>query len=192
MKSIKGTRTAENLLRAFAGESQARNRYTFYASVAKKEGFVQVSDVFTKTADNEKEHAEQFFYFLNECAGENIGISADYPVGIKDTLQNLAFAAAGEHEEWSSAYPEFAAIAQEEGFPEVADRFRNIASIEKHHEQRYNTLHEKIKSNSIFQSQFETDWMCSNCGFVHKGLTPPEACPVCIHPKGYFELFKPI
>jgi rubrerythrin len=189
MKSLKGTKTAENLMKAFAGESQARNRYTYYASVAKKEGYVQISNLFTETADNEKEHAKRFFKFLNESLdGEMVDITAAYPVGLGDTKANLLGAANGENEEWSDLYPEFAKVADEEGFPAVAVAFRKIAEVEKHHEARYRKLLENLENGTIFKKETEVLWKCNNCGYIHTGAEAPQVCPACIHPQGYFEV----
>lgn len=188
-KNLKGTKTAENLLKAFAGESQARNRYTFYASVAKKEGFVQIANIFLETADNEKEHAKRFFSFLTDCyEGEALMIHADYPIGLGSTLQNLGYAAAGEHEEWSDLYPSFADIAHEEGFEDVAVCFRQIAKVEVKHEERYNKLLENVKTNHVFHKDEEVEWKCSNCGLIHKGKNAPNKCPACLHEQAYFEV----
>ncbi len=189
MKSLKGTKTAENLLKAFAGESQARNRYTYYASVARKEGYVQISNIFTETADNEKEHAKRFFKFLNESLnGEAVEINAAYPVALGDTKANLRAAAAGENEEWSILYPEFAKVAEEEGFPAIAAVLRNIAKVEEHHEKRYKKLLENIENDTVFKKDSKTLWKCLNCGFIYEGAAAPEMCPACAHPKAYFEL----
>ncbi|HOV26091.1 MAG TPA: rubrerythrin family protein [Pseudobacteroides sp.] len=192
MKSLKGTKTAENLLKAFAGESQARNRYTFYASVADKEGFKQIKNIFIETADNEKEHAKRFYKFLLEgLQGElpaMIEINASYPVAQGTTIENLKAAAAGENEEWSDLYPEFAKVAQEEGFPEVAAVFRLIASVEKHHEERYKKLAENIENDAVFKKSEKIKWKCGNCGYIHEGTEAPEKCPACAHPKAYFEV----
>ncbi|GLC31783.1 rubrerythrin [Clostridium omnivorum] len=190
MNSLKGTRTAENLMKAFAGESQARNRYTYYASVAKKEGYVQISNLFIETAENEKEHAKRFFKFLNESLnGEAVEINATYPVGLGDTKANLLSAANGENEEWTELYPQFADIADEEGFPSVAVAFRRIAEVEKRHEARYRKLLENLENDSVFKKDSVVLWKCSNCGYIYEGESAPEACPACIHPKSYFELF---
>ena len=191
MKSLKGTKTAENLLKAFAGESQARNRYTYYASQAKKEGYVHISNLFTETADNEKEHAKRFFKFLKddpELNGQGIEIQAMYPVALGDTKFNLKSAAEGENEEWTELYPEFADIAEEEGFKEVAIAFRKIAEVEKHHEARYLKLLQNIEKDEVFKKDASTAWKCNNCGYVHEGTSAPEICPACIHPKSHFEL----
>lgn len=193
MKSLKGTKTAENLLKSFAGESQARNRYTFYASVADKEGFKQIKNIFIETADNEKEHAKRFYKFLLEGLADElpatIHITADYPVAQGTTLDNLKAAASGEHEEWSDLYPEFAKVAEEEGFPEIAAAFKMIASAEKRHEIRYNKLANNVADGKVFKKDEKVLWKCGNCGYVHEGTEAPEKCPACIHPKSFFELF---
>jgi rubrerythrin len=189
MKSLKGTKTAENLMKAFAGESQARTRYTYYASVAKKEGYVQISNLFMETAENEKEHAKRFFKFLNESLeGEMVDINASYPVGLSDTKSNLKWAADGENEEWSDLYPEFARVADEEGFPAVAVAFRKIAEVEKHHEERYRKLHDNLVNGSLFKKDSVVLWKCNNCGYIHEGENAPQGCPACLHPQGYFEV----
>lgn len=189
MKSLKGTRTAENLMKAFAGESQARNRYTYYSSVAKKEGYVQISSLFLETADNEKEHAKRFFKFLNEeLNGEVVEITATFPVGLGDTKANLLAAAAGENEEWTELYPEFADIADEEGFPKVAAVFRKIAEVEKHHEARYRKLAENIENGMVFKKNEVVQWKCNNCGYIHTGEEAVQLCPACAHPQAYFEI----
>ena len=189
MKTLKGTKTAENLMKAFAGESQARNRYSYYASVAKKEGYVQISNIFLETAENEKEHAKRFFKFLNESLkGEVVEINATYPVGLGNTKENLLWAASGENEEWSELYPEFAKIAEEEGFDDVAFIFRKISEVEKHHEERYRQLLSSIENNTIYQRDTVVSWKCNNCGYIHVGEAAPELCPACAHPMGYFEV----
>ena len=189
MKSLKGTKTAENLMKAFAGESQARNKYTWFASQAKKEGFVQISNIFTETADNEKEHAKRFFKTLNESMpNEVIEITATFPVGLGDTKANLLAAASGEHEEWDLLYPEFANVADEEGFHDIATMFRNIAKVEAHHEARYRKLLANIESNSVFAKDQSILWKCLNCGFIYEGDTAPKLCPACIHPQDHFEV----
>ena len=186
MKSLKGTKTEKNLLIAFSGESQARNRYTFFASKAKKDGFVQIEDVFLETADQEKEHAKRFFKFLE---GGDVEITATYPAGkIGTTLENLNAAAAGENEEHTVLYPEAAKIADEEGFPEIAQAFRLIATVEKHHEERYRALAANIENGTVFKKEAKTVWKCGNCGYIVEGATAPEKCPTCLHPKDYFEL----
>lgn len=190
MKSLKGTKTAENLMKAFAGESQARTRYTFYASVAKKEGYVQIANLFTETADNEKEHAKRFYKFLVECMNdEMVEINAAFPVALGDTKANLLAAAQGENEEWAELYPHFADIADEEGFPTVGIVFRKIAEVEKHHEARYRQLYANIADNTIFCKDNSVAWKCNNCGYIHHGASAPQSCPACIHPQGYFEVF---
>ncbi|MDP3451668.1 MAG: rubrerythrin family protein [Bacteroidales bacterium] len=184
-KSIKGTRTEQNLLKAFAGESQARSRYVYFASVAKKEGYLQIAAVFEETAEQEKEHAKRFFKFLE---GGMVEITASYPAGIiGTTADNLAAAAAGENEEWSELYPEFAAIAMEEGFPKVATAFKMIAKVEAEHEARYRKLLERVEEGKVFQRDEDIEWQCRNCGYVHKGKKALENCPACDHPKEYFE-----
>lgn len=190
MKSLKGTKTAENLLKAFAGESQARNRYTYYASIAKKEGYVQISNIFQETADNEKEHAKRFFKFLNEdLKGESIEITnAGYPIGLSNTKDNLKYAANGENEEWSELYPAFAKVADEEGFPAIAEVFRKIAEVELHHEKRYRKLLENITNDEVFKKDETILWKCLNCGYIYEGQAAPELCPACAHPTAYFEL----
>jgi rubrerythrin len=193
MKSLKGTKTAENLLKAFAGESQARNRYTFYASVADKEGYKQIKNIFIETADNEKEHAKRFYKLLLEgLQGElpaMIEINASYPVAQGTTIENLKAAAEGENEEWSDLYPAFAKVAQDEGFPEVAAVFKLIASVEKHHEGRYKKLADNIANGVVFKKDEKILWKCGNCGYIHEGAEAPEKCPACVHPKAYFEAF---
>ena len=182
-KSIKGTKTEQNLLKAFAGESQARTRYTFFASVAKKEGFEQFAGVFLETADQEKEHAKRFFKFLE---GGMVEITASYPAGvIATTRENLAAAAAGENEEWTELYPEFARVADEEGFPAVAATFRFISKVEAEHEARYRTLLARVEADKVFERDEEIEWQCRNCGYVHKGKNAPEMCPSCSHPKAF-------
>ncbi|WZL72355.1 rubrerythrin family protein [Clostridiaceae bacterium 35-E11] len=190
MKSLKGTKTAENLMKAFAGESQARNRYTYYASVAKKEGYVQIANLFLETADNEKEHAKRFFKFLKESLnGEMVEINASYPVALGDTKFNLLAAANGENEEWTDLYPEFADIADKEGFPEIAVVFRKIAEVEKHHEARYRKLLSNIENDTVFKKDTVIKWKCNNCGYIHEGQKAVELCPACAHPQGHFEVF---
>ena len=186
MKSVKGTRTEKNLLASFAGESQARNRYTYFASVAKKEVYEQIARIFTETAENEKEHAKRFFKFLE---GGMVEITAMYPAGvIGTTAENLLAAANGENEEHTALYPEAAKIAEEEGFPEIAALFRNIAKVEAHHEERYRTLLKTIQENSVFEKKEKVVWKCGNCGYIVEGTKAPEKCPACEHPKSYFEI----
>lgn len=185
-KSIKGTKTEKNLLASFAGESQARNRYTFFASVAKKEGYEQISRFFLETAENEKEHAKVFFKYLE---GGEIGITASYPAGvIGDTKSNLEAAAAGENMEWTVLYAEAAKIASEEGFPDVARSFEQIARVEKFHESRYRKLAANIAKGEVFKKKASIKWHCINCGYVHEGDEAPKECPACKHPQGYYEV----
>lgn len=192
MKSLKGTKTAVNLMKAFAGESQARNRYTFFASIAKKEGYVQISKVFEETAGQEKEHAKRFYKFLkDDFSNEVIEITASFPVALHtSTAENLKAAAAGENEEWVDLYPEFAKVAKEEGFPEIAAAFENIAKVEKWHESRYLTLAENIEKSQVFKRDEVNLWQCQNCGFIYEGEEAPTVCPACIHPQGYFKIYK--
>ncbi len=186
MKSLKGTKTEKNLLCAFAGESQARNRYTFFASVAKKEGYEQISAIFLETADNEKEHAKKFFKFLE---GGMLEIKASFPAGvIGTTLENLKASAEGENEEWKVLYPEFARIAKEEGFDEIAKCFKEISVSEKAHEKRYLALLKNLKSKKVFEKDEVVEWKCRNCGYVHKGKSAPKSCPACQHPQAYFQV----
>ena len=190
MKSLKGTKTAENLMKSFAGESQARTRYTYYASEARKEGYVQIHNIFMETAENEKEHAKRFFKFLNEdLCGETVEINADYPVALGDTKTNLKAAAEGENEEWTELYPKFADIAEEEGFAEIAYVWREIAEVEERHEIRFKKLLENIENNKVFKKDEEVEWKCNNCGYIHRGKSAPEKCPACAHPQGFFEVF---
>jgi rubrerythrin len=187
-KSIKGTQTEKNLLTSFAGESQARMRYTYFASVAKKEGYEQIAAIFTETADQEKEHAKRMFKWLE---GGMVEITASYPAGvIGTTAENLKAAAAGENEEWTADYPHFADVADEEGFPAIAAMYRNIAIAEKAHEERYLAFLSNIENESVFKKEEETVWQCRNCGFVHEGKEAPKACPACLHPQAYFEVKK--
>ncbi len=185
MKSIKGTRTEENLLKSFAGESQARSRYTFFASVAKKEGYEQIAGVFMETAEQEKEHAKRFFKFLE---GGEVTITAAYPAGkIGTTQENLLAAAMGEKEEWELLYPEFAKVADEEGFPEIAVAFRMIATVEAEHEKRYLKLLSRLTDGDYFMRDGEIWWQCRNCGYVCKAKEAPKLCPACKHPQAFFE-----
>lgn len=187
-KSIQGTQTEKNLLTSFAGESQARMRYTFFASAAKKEGYEQISAIFTETAEQEKEHAKRMFKWLE---GGMVEITASYPAGvIGRTLDNLQAAAAGEHEEWSQDYPRFADIADAEGFPEIAAMYRTIAVAEKAHEERYRAFVKNIETASVFAKEGEVVWQCRNCGYIHVGKEAPEQCPACLHPQAYFEVRK--
>lgn len=192
MKSLKGTQTLENLMRAFAGESQARNRYTMYGSIAGKEGYAQIESLFLETAENERLHAKRFFDLLVEgLQGElpaSVEIHAEYPVAKGNTLENLKAAAAGENEEWTRAYPEFGNIASQEGFPEVAAAFKLITKIEERHEARFLKLAENVADEKVFKKDGKVYWICRKCGHVHEGTSAPEKCPTCLHPKGYFEI----
>ncbi|NDL67382.1 rubrerythrin [Anaerotalea alkaliphila] len=193
MSKMKGTKTAENLLKAFAGESQARNRYTFYASVADKEGYKQIRNLFLETADNEKEHAKRFYNLLREgLAGElpmAVEIQAAYPVAQGCTYDNLMAAAAGENEEWTELYPAFAMVADEEGFKEVGAAFRMIAKVEEKHEARYKKLAANVDQGKVFQKDAPVLWKCGNCGYIMEGVLAPEKCPACVHPQSHFEVF---
>uniref|UniRef100_A0A7V0Z6H9 Rubrerythrin family protein n=1 Tax=candidate division WOR-3 bacterium TaxID=2052148 RepID=A0A7V0Z6H9_UNCW3 len=187
-KSLKGTKTEKNLLIAFAGESQARNRYTYFASAAKKEGYELISAIFLETADNEKEHAKVFFKYLE---GGDLEITAAYPAGmIKDTLTNLQAAADGEKFEWSKLYADFARIADEEGFTEIANSFREIGKVEQFHESRYRKLIENVKNKTVFKKEKVVKWHCRNCGYIFEGTEAPKECPACKHPQSYYELLS--
>ncbi len=175
MKSLKGTKTEANLMTAFAGESQARNKYTYFASVAKKEGYEQISAIFQKTADNEKEHAKMWFKALGELG---------------NTAENLLSAAEGENYEWTEMYAEFAKVAKEEGFDVLADQFAAVAKVEKHHEDRYRKLLNNVEVKAVFEKSEETMWECRNCGHLEMGKKAPDVCPVCSHPQSYFEVRK--
>jgi len=186
MASIKGSRTEQNLLKAFAGESQARTRYTFFAGKARKEGYIQIADVFEETANQEKEHAKRFFNFLE---GGMLEITASFPAGvIGTTLENLKAAADGEHEEHSMLYPEFAKIAREEGFEAVAMIFDKISIAERQHEKRYRDLAANIEKGVVFKREKAVTWRCRNCGFLHTSEEAPKSCPACAHPQDHFEL----
>lgn len=195
MGKLNGTRTLTNLMISFAGESQARNRYTFFASIAKKEGYVQISNIFTETAGNEKEHGELFYKYIasNEyVTGEavDVTITATFPVALSDTKNNLLHAASGENEEWKELYPKFAAIADEEGFPEIAETWREVSEAEEAHEARYLKLAANLELGRVFKRfSNETRWKCGNCGYIHVGQEAPELCPACKHPQAYFEVF---
>jgi len=187
MASLKGTRTEKNLLAAFAGESQARNRYTYFASVARKEGYRQIEALFLETAENEREHAKRFFKFLE---GGMVEIVATYPAGtIGTTVENLLAAANGEKEEWSVLYPDAARIAEEEGFVDVANAFHAIARVEVAHEKRYRKLLANIEAGKVFKREAPVAWKCGNCGYIHEGTSAPDNCPACNHPQEHFELF---
>lgn len=186
MAELKGSKTEQNLLKAFAGESQARNRYTYFASQAKKEGYVQISLIFEETANHEKEHAKRFFKFLE---GRDVEITATYPAGkIGTTLENLKAAAAGEKHEHTELYPSFADLADKEGFPEVAKAFRAISIAEKQHEKRYNDLAKNVEDGNVFKKDKPIVWRCLNCGYLHEGTEAPQACSACVHPQAHFEL----
>lgn len=185
-KSVKGTQTEKNLLAAFAGESQARNRYTYFASAARKDGFEQIANIFVETAENEKEHAKVFFKYLE---GGDTEIVAAYPAGmIKDTKSNLEAAAAGENMEWTTIYADFSKTAKSEGFPDIARSFEQIARVEKFHESRYRKLVNNIASGEVFKKKSAVKWHCANCGYVFEGPEAPKECPACKHPQAYYEL----
>jgi rubrerythrin len=187
---LQGSQTEKNLLKSFAGESQARMRYTYFASVAKKEGFEQISAIFTETADNEKEHAEIFFKHLNSSEGEALEITAEYPAGkIGTTAENLLAAAEGEKLEWGTLYPDFEKVARDEGFNHIADSFKEIAEVEEQHEMRYRKLLKNVKNNSVFKKSEAVKWKCRNCGYVHEGEEAPKLCPACKHHQSYYEIW---
>lgn len=187
MKSLKGTETEKNLLASFAGESQARMRYTYFASKAKKEDYEQISAIFSETADNEKEHAEIFFKYLQ---GGDVEIKASYPAGvIRTTAENLLAAAEGEKMEWGTLYPDFADVAEKEGFPEIATSFREIAEVESYHERRYRKLLDNVKNKRVFKRDRVVKWKCRNCGYVYEGTEAPKLCPACKHAQSYYELW---
>ena len=188
MSTIKGSQTEKNLLKSFAGESQARNRYTMFAKVAKKEGYEQIASIFIETAEQELEHAKLFFKYLE---GGMVEITAMYPAGkVGTTSENLKASAEGEHEEWVELYPEFAKIAEKEGFKDVATSFKMIAKVEAEHEKRYTTLLKNLNNNTIFEKETEVEWQCRNCGFVHTNKKAANLCPACNHPQAYFEVKK--
>ena len=192
--SFKETRTAENLMKSFAGESQARMRYLYAAKTAKKEGFEQICNIFTETAENEKEHAKVFFKHLlaNGLEGQVINIMATYPVAWspENTLKNLDYAANGEKEEWTELYPMFAEIAEEEGFKEIALSWRLVAKVEKEHEKRFRKLYQNVKDLKVFKKDDKVFWKCLNCGYIHEGTDAPKTCPCCNHPQSYFEIMQ--
>jgi rubrerythrin len=194
-KSLVGTKTLENLMKAFAGECQARTRYTYYSSVARKAGYVQIANIFMETAENEKEHAKKFMkWALEYTKGENprtVNIAAGYPLAYaeNDTLANLKAAAQGEHEEWTELYSAFARVSEDEHFPDIAHTFREIAEVEERHETRYLKLAANIETGAVFVREQEVEWKCNNCGYIHRGKNAPDSCPACAHPRGYFELF---
>lgn len=186
VRSLKGTRTEKNLLAAFAGESQARNRYTFFASVARKEGYEQIANIFTETAGNEKEHAEVFFKYLQ---GGDVEIIAAYPAGaVEDTKKNLEAAADGEKLEWSQIYADMEKVAKEEGFSDIATSFKEIAEVEEFHEQRYRRLAANVAAGEVFKKKTIVKWHCTNCGYIHEGTEAPKVCPACKHAQAYYEL----
>ncbi len=185
--NLEGSQTEKNLLKSFAGESQARMRYDYFSKAAKKEGLVQISNLFAETARNEKEHAKRFFKFLE---GRPVEITATYPAGkIGTTLENLKASADGEHEEWSELYPEFAKVAEEEGFHEIAGAYKSIAIAEEAHENRYRKLYDNLDQGKVFKRDGKIIWKCDNCGYLHEGVEAPELCPACQHPQAHFELF---
>jgi len=185
-KSLKGTKTEQNLLKAFAGESQARNRYTYFASQARKDGYMQIANIFEETAGNEKEHAKVFFQYLE---GGDVEIVASYPAGmIKDTKSNLEAAAAGENLEWTTLYSDFAAVARSEGFTDIANSFDHIAKVEKFHETRYRKLAANIAGGEVFKKKGKVLWHCTNCGYIYEGAEAPDTCPACRHPRDYYEV----
>ncbi len=187
---LKGSETEKNLLKAFAGESQARNRYTYFSSVARKEGYEQISAIFQETADNEKEHAKIFFEHLEKSGGAEVEIIAGYPAGkIGTTKENLFASAEGEGAEWGKIYPHFAEIAKKEGFDDVADSFKQIGEVEEKHEGRYRKLLKNIKERRVFKRAEITKWKCRNCGYIHEGKEAPKICPACKHPQAFYELF---
>ncbi len=181
-------------MKAFAGESQARNRYTYYASTARQEGYMQIEEIFIETADNEKEHAKRFYkLILQGLGGEaptDVNVNALYPAALGNTLDNLKAAAQGEYEEWSNLYPTFADVAREEGFIEAAVAFEKISEVERQHEKRYLKLYENIKNDSVFKKSESILWKCRNCGFIHEAPSAPEKCPACLHPKAHFEVLS--
>lgn len=191
--SFKDSQTAQNLMKAFSGESQARNRYTYYTSKAKDEGYVQISKIFEETANHEKEHAKRLYKYLKDAfKGEMITLEhSSYPIMLSDsTLDNLKAAASGEYEEWSDVYPSFARIARKEGFAEIASTFEHIAVAEKNHETRYNKLIANIENKAVFKKSEVKIWKCENCGYTHNGQEAPEVCPACAHPQAYFSLIE--
>lgn len=186
MSSLKGTKTEQNLLKSFAGESQARMRYDYFSSQAKKDGLEQIAAIFAETSLNEKEHAKRFFSFLE---GGVVEITATYPAGkIGTTMENLKASAEGENEEWTELYPEFARIAEEEGFREIASAYKLIAKVEKAHEERYRTLYNNLEEGKVFKRDGKVVWKCRNCGFLHEGTVAPKLCPACLHPQSFFEI----
>ncbi len=189
--NLNDSKTKENLMKAFAGESQARNRYTIAATAAKKEGLYIIQELFLYTADQERAHAKVFFDFLKNCDTDNIDICGGFPIAnYAETIKNLKAAEHGEFEEFSDVYPSFAKVAKEEGFTAIANAFTNIANVEKCHSERFKRYAELLETNSLFKKETDTVWMCTNCGYIHEGKEAPAACPVCAHPQGYFMEFK--
>ena len=191
MKDLKGTKTAENLMKSFAGESQARMRYNYYSKIALKEGYRQISNIFQETAENEREHAKLFYAHLAKSTlnGNPVEIHASYPVALGDTLHNLKYAAMGEKEEWTELYPSFADVADKEGFADVAKTFRQVTMVEKRHEARYNKLHDALEHHRLFVKDSKVYWKCLECGYIVEASRAPERCPVCDHPQGDFEIW---
>ncbi len=191
MAEFKGSKTAENLMKSFAGESQARMRYSYYSKVALKEGYRQISNIFQETSDNEKEHAKLFYaHLIKHGLNENpVEIRASYPVALGETLQNLKYAAAGETEEWTELYPTFAAAADQEGFADVARTFKHVAGVEKRHAERYQKLHHALEQHKLFVKDGKVYWKCLECGYIVEASKAPERCPVCDHPQGNFEIW---
>lgn len=185
MTKLKGTKTLENLMKAFAGESQARNRYTYYSSIAKKEGYVEISNIFAETANHEKEHAKRLFKFLKESETD-VEITETFPTTMSSTLDNLKASAAGENHEWNEMYPTFSTVAKEEGLTDISNAFKNIAIAEKYHEERYKKLAVLIETNTVFTEKKVIDWKCQNCGFLHNGTSAPDKCPACDHLQAHF------
>jgi len=187
--NIQGTRTEQNLLKAFAGESQARNRYDYFSKVARKEKLIQIAEIFEETAKQESQHAKMFFKYLD--SGKPLEVTASFPAGtIGDTMANLKEAAAGENEEWTEMYPEFAKVAREEGFERIAKTFEEIAIAEKHHEARYKAMYTALESGKMFVRDEVVIWKCQNCGYIHEGKEAPKACPACLHAQGYFQVLN--
>lgn len=184
-KILKGSKTEQNLINAFAGESQARNRYSFFAKQAKKDGYEQIAEIFLITAENEKEHAKLFYEHIGNTVGH---VNSDYPFELGTTKENLESAINGEKEEWSILYPEGEKVAREEGFDEIAETFHHVVEAEKHHEKRYSKLLENVKNNTVFSKPEETNWMCRECGYIHHGKSAPQKCPNCHHPQAYFQV----
>ena len=191
MKSLKGTKTAENLMKSFVGECQARTRYTYYSGVAKKQKYIQIANIFMETAEQEKAHAKRFYkYLLKDFQDEAMEITESYPIQFyQETAENLRVAAAGENEEHEDLYKKFAEVAKEEGFDEIADAFEKIALVEERHEKRFKKLLENIENGTVFKKEESVLWKCNNCGYIYEGEEAPELCPACAHPQGYFEVF---